>query len=100
MITFGYAKAYKYTNDGTLTIQVRIPSIHGAYDVSDYRGKIVRNYVRDSDLPWYQSILLPHLPNDGEVVALSTMDNANNDFLVIGLTGGSRHSGTTNLGEW
>ena len=31
MITFGYAKAYQYSNDGTLMIKVRIPSVHGAY---------------------------------------------------------------------
>ena len=97
MITFGYAKDYQYTNDGTLMVQVRIPQIHGAYDRSNYRGQTIRNYVMDADLPWYQSILLPHLPNDGEVVALSSINNADNEFMVIGLTGGSYYTGVTNL---
>lgn len=99
MITYGYAKRYQYTNDGTLKIQVRIPTIHGAYKQSDYRGRVVRNYVYDSDLPWYPSILLPHLPHEGEVVALSSMNGSNGDFIVIGLTGGSYHTGVTNIGE-
>lgn len=98
MITYGYAKAYHYTNDGALLVQVRIPSIHGAYNQSNYKGRTIRNYTYDADLPWYPSVLLPHLPNEGEVVALSSLNNSNNNFLVIGLTGGSYHTGTTNLG--
>lgn len=98
MIIYGYAKAYHYTNDGTLLVQVRIPSIHGAYNQSNYNGRRIRNYTYDADLPWYPSILLSHLPNEGEVVALSSINNSNNNFLVIGLTGGSYHTGTTNLG--
>lgn len=97
MITYGYVKGYKYSNDGTLFIQVRIPSIHGAYKQSDYRGQTIRNYVYDNDLPWYPSILLPHLPTEGEVVALESVNHANNRFLVIGLTGGSYALGATNL---
>ena len=50
MITFGYAKAYQYSNDGTLMIKVRIPSVHGAYTKSEYRGKTIHNYVEDSEL--------------------------------------------------
>jgi hypothetical protein len=97
MIVFGYAKQYQYTNDGTLMIQVRVPAIHGAFDRTAYRGKAIRNYVDDADLPYYQSILLPHLPTDGEVVALSAVNTAQNEFIVIGLTGGSYYSGVTNL---
>ncbi|MCM1226426.1 MAG: hypothetical protein NC320_03245 [Clostridium sp.] len=97
MITYGYAKGYHYTNDGTLLVQVRVPSIHGAYDQSNYMGKSVKNYTLDNDLPWYPSVLLPHLPNEGEVVALSSMNTSNNDFIVIGLTGGSYQNGATNL---
>ena len=97
MIVFGYAKQYQYTNDGTLMIQVRVPAIHGAFDRTAYRGKTIRNYVDDADLPYYQSILLPHLPTDGEVVALSAVNTAQNEFIVIGLTGGSYYSGVTNL---
>ncbi len=98
MITYGYAKDYHYTNDGTLLVQVRVPSIHGAYSQSDYRGKMIRNYTYDADLPWYPSVLLPHLPNEGEVVALSSVNSSNNDFIVIGLTGGSYQAGATNIG--
>ena len=97
MITYGYAKQYQYINDGTLLVQVRMPSVHGAFDVSDYRGQTARNYVKDEDLPWFQSLLLPHLPTNGEVVALSAINSASNEFIVIGLTGGSYYTGVTNL---
>lgn len=99
MIVYGYAKKYMYTGDGTLLIQVRIPIIHGPYSQSSYNGKSVRNYTRDEDLPYYSSILLPHLPNEGEVVALTSINEKSSKFLVIGLTGGSYYTGTTNLGE-
>ncbi len=77
-------------------IQVRIPSVHGPYDLSNYRGQPIRNYVRDDDLPYYQSILLPHLPNEGEVVALQSINEAALEYLVIGLTGGSYYASMTN----
>lgn len=93
MIIFGYVKQYKYNNDSTLQIQVRIPSIHGPYNQSDARGKVIRNYVQDSDLPFYPSLLLPHLPNEGEVVAISSLDDGNTNMIVIGLTGGSYYAG-------
>ena len=98
MITYGYAKKYMYTGDGTLLIQVRIPSIHGPYSQTEYGGQLVRNYVRDEELPFYKSLLLPHLPTEGEVVALTATDSANTDFLILGLTGGSYLTGVTNLG--
>lgn len=97
MITYGFAKQYMYSGDGTLLVQVRIPSIHGPYVQTNANGQTLRNYVVDTDLPWYQSLLLPHLPNDGEVVALLSTDNAYNQMIVIGLTGGSYYSGVTNL---
>lgn len=99
MTTYGYVKAYRYTGDGTLQIQVRIPSIHGPYKQSDYKGQMIRNYTRDQDLPWYPSILLPHMPLDGEVVAITSLDESNTDFLIIGMTGGSYSSGWTNINE-
>lgn len=89
MITYGFAKDCYYTNDGTLMIQVRVPSIHGPYSKSDYRGKLPRNYVPDSDLPYYPALLMHHLPGDGEVVAITSLDNSNSSFLVLGLTGGA-----------
>ena len=98
MITYGYAKSYMYTGDGTLMVQVRIPSIHGPFNESGYAGRQVRNFTRDADLPFYQSLLLPHLPGDGEVVALTTLDKSANQFIVIGLTGGSYYTGATNIG--
>lgn len=94
MITFGYAKQYRYTNDSTLEIQVRIPSIHGPYKQTDANGKLIRNYIQDSDLPFYPSLLLPHLPNEGEVVAISSMNTSTSNMLVLGLTGGNYYAGT------
>ena len=88
MITFGYVKDTRYTGDGTLMIKVRIPSMHGPNSLKEYKGKPVRNYVYDDDLPYYPSLLLPHLPTTDEVVALSTTDDSTNQFIVLGLTGG------------
>ncbi len=96
MITYGYTKAVRYAGDGTFTIQVRIPSIHGAYDKSEYNGKTIRNYTSDADLPWYPSLLLPHTPTEGEVVALTSLDTTSSNWLVIGLTGGSHRLPNTN----
>lgn len=95
MITNGYAKDYMYTGDGTLMVQVRIPSIHGPYSQSEYRGKRVRNYTLDKDLPYYPATLLPHLPNEGEVVTLQSKSDYDSNFTVIGLTGGSWYQGVT-----
>lgn len=94
MIVYGYAKNYLRTTDNTYSLQVRIPSIHGPYNQSDSNGKTIRNYIKDEDLPWYQSLVLPHIPSDGEVVALLNTNNSdtNTDFLVIGLTGASYNS--------
>ena len=97
MIVYGYAKDFRYSGDGTMEIQVRIPNIHGAYKLSDYKGKTVRNYTSDNNLPWYPSLLLPHEPTEGEVVALSSMDKSSSNWLVIGLTGGSYNAGVTNI---
>ena len=97
MITYGYAKGYQYSNDGTLMIKVRIPSVHGAYELGANRGKLPRNYVRDEDLPWYPSLLLPQMPSEGDVVAITSLSKGNNNFLILGLTGGSYNSGATNI---
>lgn len=97
MVMFGYAKDYYYTGDNTLMIRVRVPNIHGPYRKQDAKGKTIRNYVGDNDLPYYQSLLLPHLPVEGEVVALTPISesNSNLEFIVIGLTGASYSSPTT-----
>lgn len=94
MVTFGYAKGYQYNGDGTLSIRVRVPNIHGPYKQSEYGGKTARNYVRDEDLPYYQSILLPHLPNEGDVVALMNTNSSENEWIVVGLTGATYTPGT------
>lgn len=99
MITYGYAKGYQYAGDGTLQICVRIPSVHGPYKQSNAMGKTLKNYVMDKDLPWYPSLLLPHLPQEGEVVAIQSINSANNEFIVIGLTGGSYHASNTNVND-
>ena len=93
MITYGYAKDYKYLGDGTLSIQVRIPSVHGAYLLSDYQGKRVHNYVEDENLPYYPSLLLPSPPGDGEVVVLESLNSSSSSWLVIGMTGGAYGAG-------
>ena len=98
MIVFGYVKSYMYAGDGTLMIQARIPSIHGPYTEAGYQGQPARNYVRDSDLPFYPSVLLPHLPNEGEVCALESTNEKTTKFVIIGLTGGSYYTGSTNIG--
>lgn len=97
MIVFGYVKGTRYAGDGTLLIQTRIPNIHGPYLLSDYKGKKIRNYTKDEDLPWYQSVLLPYLPGDGEVVALTSLDSTSSSWLILGLTGGSYNAGATNI---
>lgn len=89
MIVNGYVKDYKYAGDGTLLVRVRIPSIHGPVNQREYNGQQVRSYTRDIDLPYYPSLLLPHLPIEGEVVALITPNEKSSEFMVIGLTGGS-----------
>lgn len=96
MLIHGYAKSYKYAGDGTLLVQVRVPSIHGPMDQKEYRGQPTRNYTRDEDLPYYTSLLLPHLPADGEVVALISKNDKNTEWMVIGLTGGSYYTNMTN----
>lgn len=93
MIVYGYVKDTKYAGDGTLLIQVRVPNEHGPYLISDYKGKRVRNYVQDKDLPWYPSLLLPYMPKEGEVVAISSLDPTSSSWLVLGLTGGSYNAG-------
>lgn len=97
MVVFGYAKDSYYTGDNTLLIRVRIPNVHGPYRKEDAKGQILRNYVEDADLPYYQSLILPHQPNDGDVVALVNLSNSNTNanFLVIGLTGASYFSAYT-----
>lgn len=94
MVVYGYVKGYKYSGDGTLLIQTRIPNIHGAFRKEDYKGKTIRNYTSDADLPWYPSLLLPHMPAEGEVVAVASLDSSPSNWMIIGLTGGSYYKGT------
>ena len=89
MIVYGYVKGHKTTSDGAYYVQVRVPSIHGPYRQSEYRGQPVRNYVQDWDLPYYPSSELTRDPNDGDVVMLSSSNEKSSDFTVVGLTGGS-----------
>lgn len=95
MMVLGYAKDYYYAGDSSLMVKVRIPNIHGPYKQSDAKGKIIHNFVEDSDLPYYQSVLLPQMPKDGDVVVLANMNSSerNPNFLVVGLTGASYTSG-------
>ena len=95
MIVYGYVNDHKYAADGTLQIQVRIPNVHGPWKKSEYKGNHVRNYINDDRLPWYNSVLLHHLPVAGEVVAMQSINDKATDFLIIGLTGGSYYNNTT-----
>ena len=77
-----------------MKIKVRIPSIHGAYKQQDYKGAQIKNYVLDENLPYYQSVVLPRTPTEGDVVMLSsTSDGNGSDFMVIGLTGAQYNDG-------
>ena len=97
MFMYGYAKAYRMNGDGTMSIKVRVPTLHGPYVQTQAQGKTIRNYVEDGSLPWYPSILLPYTPTDGDIVVISTTNDTPNSWLVIGLTGGSYNSGITNI---
>jgi hypothetical protein len=92
MIVFGYAKQSRRNLRGVLEIQVRIPTIHGPWSMAEYRGELVRNYIRDEDLPYFQSIELPRIPQSGDVVALEALDSGSTEWLVIGLTGANYFS--------
>lgn len=98
MIVYGYVKECRYSGDGSFYIKVRIPSIHGPLNQSDYNGQKVRSYTLDKDLPWYPALLMPHMPQEDEVVAIASLNSGNSEFLVLGLTGGSYTSGSTNVG--
>lgn len=98
-MVYGYVKQYMYTGDGTLLIQTRIPSIHGPWSKSEYKGQKVTTYTEDDDLPWYPSLLLPHLPNAGEVVLLATTsESSSSSFVILGLTGGYYTNSSTDTG--
>jgi len=89
MITFAFVKDCYYAGDGTMMVKCRIPSVHGPLSEKEYRGQAVRNYVRDENLPYCQSLLLPYEPKVDEVVAVASLDDGKSTFIVIGLTGGS-----------
>ena len=92
MIVYGFAKNYTYNSDGTMLIQVRIPSIHGPFRQVSTKNK----YTRDADLPWYVSLLTINLPMEGDVVILATTNEGlGSDFIVLGLTGGNYYNGAT-----
>lgn len=99
MVMYGYAKDYKYTSDGGLLIQVRIPNIHGARNRSDYKGLPIRNYVDDVNLPYYPSLLLKDLPTYDQTVALIPVDSSNSSFLVLGPVSGLYMAGVTEVIE-
>ena len=92
MITYGFAKDYRISGDGTLEVQVRIPSIHGPYRQVASKGA----YTRDEDLPWVICLLTVNLPVEGDVVMLQSVhDSKGSEFVGLGLTGGNYHNGAT-----
>ena len=96
---YGYAKGYMYDYNGQLLIKVRIPQIHGAYNQKDYQGQRIHNYVLDEDLPFYNSVVLPRLPNDGDVVSLDSSGALGAGYTVTGLTGGKYNDGVVDTGR-
>lgn len=97
-VVYGYAKRYYYDERSRIRVQVRIPSIHGAYNQKEYKGQQIRNYTKDEDLPFYDSLVLPRVPNEGDVVALMSLnDGRGSDFMVIGLTGAKYNDGSVDL---
>lgn len=89
MMTYGYAIEYRYTGEGTLEVKTRVPAIHGPMHPEEANGMSLKTYTQECDLPWYESLLLPHTPNYGDVVCLISNSETNPDFLVIGITGGN-----------
>lgn len=90
MILYGYAKDTQWTGEGTMRVRVRIPSIHGPFFESDRGSTRGMVYVKDADLPYIESLLLPYTPKDGDVVALmTTSDDISAGWIIIGLTGGN-----------
>lgn len=100
MITYGYSKGYYYDERGVMYVKVRIPSIHGAYNQKEYKGKKITNYTLDEDLPYYQSVVLPRVPSEGDTVMLSTTNEGRgSDFIVLGLTGSKYNDGAVDTGK-
>lgn len=85
MLTYGIVKNQETKTDNTRWLQIRIPSIHGADSQKQYDGQMIRNYVLDADLPWYQSVYLTPTPKSGDIVVLASTNNSNNEFIVIGI---------------
>ena len=89
MITYGYIVASQPNQMGGYEMQVRIPSVHGAYNLEDYRGQTPRNYVQDKDLPWYPCLESVTNRTTGSIAVLAAINYSNNSFIVIGTTGSS-----------
>ena len=90
MIIYGFAKAYADDGDGTLKVQVRIPSIHGPYKQQNTK----QPYTLDKDLPWVTCLMTVNLPVEGDVVMLQSINESNgSDYVGLGLTGGNYHDG-------
>ena len=87
MLTYGYILDTRENDMGGREFQVRIPSVHGAYRKSEYKGKTPRNYVEDDDLPWYVVLTSVGEPLTGEVAVLAAINSSNNQFVVLGTTG-------------
>lgn len=97
MIIFGYALDSRYESSGEFKVKVRIPSIHGPMDQREYKGHRVRTYTPDSELPYVSSLLLPHLPASGDVVAIASTGDTSSNWLVLGFTGASYASNKLNI---
>jgi len=91
----------KIRPDGTTWVKVRIPSIHGAANITEYRGSQKRHTrVPDDRLPQYQSIMTTQLLNIGETVVLSSMKESREDWIIIGRMGSMINGNTTLKDTW
>ena len=93
MITLGYAITYRYAANGTTEVQVRIPNVHGPMNKSEYQGKTANGYVEEKDLPYFMSVIMPHMPSYGDVVVLEAVSENKHRWVVIGMTGGNYSKG-------
>jgi hypothetical protein len=102
MCLFGIAAdTPTYDADGVISIKVRIPTLHGAWDISDYSGKTnaSRAYdkrVADKDLPLYQALQSESLRmvEVGDILLITTIDGSKSGTMfIMGRTGSTIYKG-------
>jgi len=89
MIIYGTVVGRSETRpDGTTWVKLRIPSIHGAANIRDYRGSQERhNRIPDNKLPQYQCAMFSSPLVNGETVMLESTRNNKEDWVVVNRMG-------------